>query len=101
MKGHRFGNDRKGERVENEVRTKRIRVVVPVSTDAWNAPAKNLLDDFKDTNTQIDVVNIKEGPRAIECCYDEVFPAAFLIRGAERAEQEGYHGVLHHQCRPT
>jgi len=80
--------------VEDEVRTKRIRVVVPVSTDAWNAPAENLLDDFKDTNTQIDVVNIKEGPRAIECCHYEVFAAAFLVREAERAEQEGYHGVI-------
>jgi len=64
------------------MRTKRIRVVVPVSTDARNAPAKNLFDDFKDTNTQIDVVNIKEGPRAIECCYYEVFAAAFLVREA-------------------
>lgn len=80
--------------MKNEVREKRIRVVVPVSTDAWNQPVKNLLEDYKDANTQIDVVNIKEGPKAVECCYDEVWAAAFFVREAERAEQDGYNGVI-------
>jgi len=53
-----------------------------------------LLEGYKDANTQIDIVNIKDGPKAIECCYDEVFAATFLVREAERAEQEGYHGVI-------
>ncbi len=80
--------------MKNGVREKRIRVVVPVSTDAWNQPVKNLLDDYRDANTQIDVINIKEGPKAIECCYDEVFAATFFVREAERAEREGYDGVI-------
>lgn len=80
--------------MEGKVRKKRIRIVVPVSTDEWNAPARNLLEGYKDANTQIDIVNIKDGPKAIECCYDEVFAATFLVREAERAEQEGYHGVI-------
>jgi allantoin racemase len=80
--------------VAGKVRTKRIRVVVPVSTAVWNAPARNLLEGYKDANTQIDIVNIKDGPKAIECCYDEVFAASFLVQEAERAEQEGYHGVI-------
>ncbi len=73
---------------------KKIKVVVPVSTDAWNHPVKNLLEDCKDANTQIDVANIEEGPKAIECCYDEVWAASFFVREAERAEQDGYHGVI-------
>lgn len=80
--------------MEGKVREKRIRIVVPVSTDKWNAPARKLLEGYKDPNTQIDIVNIKDGPKAIECCYDEVFAATFLVREAERAEQEGYHGVI-------
>ena len=80
--------------MESTLRKKRIRVVVPVSTDAWNQPVKNLLDDYKDANTKIDVVNIEEGPKAIECCYDEVWAATSFVREAERAEQEGYNGVI-------
>ena len=80
--------------MEGKVRKKRIRIVVPVSTDEWNAPVRNLLEGYKDANTEIDIVNIKDGPKAIECCYDEVFAATFLVREAERAEQEGYHGVI-------
>ena len=80
--------------MQGKVRKKRIRIVVPVSTDEWNAPARKLLEGYKDANTQIDIVNIKDGPKAIECCYDEVFAATFLVREAERAEQEGYHGVI-------
>ena len=80
--------------MSDTVPTRRIRVVVPVSTDAWNAPVRDLLEDCKDVNTQIDIVSVKGGPKAIECCYDEVFAAAFFVREAERAEQEGYHGVL-------
>ena len=76
------------------VPVKRIRVVVPVSTDEWNAPVRNLLEDYKDANTQIDIVNIEDGPEAIECCYDEVLAASFLVGEAKRAEQEGYHGVI-------
>jgi len=73
---------------------KRIRVVIPVSTTVWNQPVKNLLEGYRDANTQIDVVNTKEGPEAIECCYDEVWAATFFVREAERAEQEGYNGVI-------
>ncbi len=80
--------------MKETVPVKRIRVVVPVSTDEWNAPVRNLLEDYKDANTQIDIVNIEDGPEAIECCYDEVFAATFFVREAERAEQEGYTGVI-------
>jgi len=80
--------------VKEDVPVKRIRVVVPVSTDEWNAPVKNLLEGYKDANTQFDIVHIEGGPEAIESCYDEVFAAPFLVREAERAEQRGYHGVI-------
>ena len=80
--------------MKETVPVKRIRVVIPVSTDEWNAPVRNLLEDYKDANTQIDIVNIEDGPEAIECCYDEVLAASFLVGEAKRAEQEGYHGVI-------
>ena len=80
--------------MNKNVPQKRIRVVVPVSTDAWNAPISDLLEGYKDQRTRFDIVNIEGGPKAIECCYDEVFAASFLVQEAERAEQEGCHGVI-------
>ena len=41
---------------------RRIKVVIPVSSDMWNASVKQLMDEYKDEDTQIDVVNTTKGP---------------------------------------
>ena len=51
---------------------KRIKVVVPVSSDMWNASVKELMERYKDPDTELQVVNIEKGPESLECTYDEV-----------------------------
>lgn len=73
---------------------KRIKVVVPVATDMWNKPAKEEMEKYKDNDTQLDIVNIKKGPKSIECTYDEVWAELFTVLECEKAEKEGYEGVI-------
>jgi allantoin racemase len=73
---------------------RRIKVVVPVSTDIWNKPAEKEFAKYANSETKIDIVNIKKGPVSIECCYDEAWSELFTIREVERAESEGYDGVI-------
>jgi len=80
--------------VEKGPRRKRIKVIVPVSSDEWNVPVRDELERYKDANTEISVVNISEGPKAIECTYDETLAAMAVVREAERAEEDGYDGVV-------
>jgi len=73
---------------------KRIKVVVPVSSSMWNAPAQLLMDKYKETDTEITVVNVSKGPESLECTYDEVFGEYFTLLEAEKAEEEGFDGVI-------
>lgn len=73
---------------------RRIKVVVPVSSDMWNASVKQLMDEYKDEDTQIDVVNTTKGPESLECTYDEVMAEMFTLQEAEKAPTEGFDGVI-------
>lgn len=73
---------------------KRIRVVMPVSTDIWDEPVKREMERYKDVDTEIDIVNIKKGPESIECTYDEAWAELFTIQEAEKAEEDGHDGVI-------
>jgi len=80
--------------MEKGSRRKKIRVIVPVTSDEWNVPVRDELERYRDANTEISVVNINEGPKAIECAYDETRAAMPVVREAERAEEDGYDGVI-------
>ena len=73
---------------------KRIEVVVPVSSDIWNDSAKRLMDDYKDSDAQIHVVNTGKGPKSLECTYDEVMAKMFALQETEKAPKEGFDGVI-------
>jgi len=73
---------------------KKIKVIVPVCTDIWNEPIKKEMNKYKDNDTSIDVINIKKGPEALTCNYDEVWSELFTVQEAEKAEREGYDGVI-------
>jgi len=73
---------------------KRIKVIVPVSTRMWNEPVKKEMEKYKDNDTRIDIINIEKGPESLECTYDEVWSELFTVQEAEKAEQEGYDGVI-------
>jgi len=73
---------------------KRIKVVVPVSSDMWNDSVKELMGEYKNDDTLIDVVNITKGPESLECTYDEVLAEMFTLLEAEKAPEEGFDGVI-------
>jgi len=73
---------------------KKIKVIVPVSTDIWNEPAEKEMNKYKDNDTSIDIINIEKGPESLECTYDEVWSELFTVQEAEKAEREGYDGVI-------
>lgn len=67
----------------------RIRVVVPVSTEIWNAGVREVCQQAADRDTTVEVVNLERGPESIECMYDEETVAPFVIDAVVRAEAEG------------
>ena len=73
---------------------KKIKVIVPVCTDIWNEPVKKEMNKYKDNDTSIDIINIEKGPESISCNYDEVWSELFTVQEAEKAEKEGYDGVI-------
>ena len=72
----------------------RIKVVVPVSTDKWNEMIREQYEAYKDPETEIDIINIKKGPESLTSIYDEAWAELFALREAEKAEEEGYEGVI-------
>lgn len=72
----------------------RIKIIVPVSTDKWNKGIRELCEEVKNPDTEIDIVNIKKGPVSIESEYDEALSAPYTIEEAIKAEEEGYQGVI-------
>jgi len=73
---------------------KRIKVIVPITTDQWNEETKDFLDGHKNPDTSIDVVSIKQGPDSIDGIYDAVWAKLFTVLEAEKAETECYDGVI-------
>ncbi len=73
---------------------KKIAVVVPVATDAWNSGVQTDLDGCKDADTEVRVVRTAFGPESIECNYDVACAELFAVREAERAAGDGCDGVV-------
>ena len=73
---------------------RRIKVVVPVCTDMWNAPVKALMDRYKEPDTQIVIENLDTGPESLEFAYDKAYAELPTVQQAETAQQEGCDGVI-------
>jgi len=72
----------------------RIKVVVPVTTNIWNEMIREAYEAVKDPGTEITIVNLERGPESIEQHYDVVWTELFALREIEKAEEEGYDGVI-------
>ncbi|PUA31586.1 MAG: hypothetical protein B9J98_05825 [Candidatus Terraquivivens tikiterensis] len=72
----------------------RIKVIVPVSTDVWNDMIRDAYEKHKDSDTSIDIINIKTGPESIEQIYDDVWAGLPTLLEVEKAEKEGYDAVI-------
>ena len=72
----------------------KIRIVVPIITDRFNAEVQREAAGFAAPDTEIDVVSLKKGPASIESFYDEILAAPFITEEVKRAEQERCDGVF-------
>ncbi len=77
------------------MRKYKIMVITPIIKDIptplgeENFYEKNASPDFEVATTTISF-----GPASIECFYDEVWAAPFVVEKAREAERKGYHGIL-------
>ena len=69
-------------------------MIIPVSISMWNKDVECNLVQYADVDTELSVVNIGEGSRAIQTRYDEVLASAATLQEAERAEMDGCEGVV-------
>jgi len=79
---------------------KRIKVIIPVIDSKWwqsmKEPHIKEIEKYKDPDTSLDFVNISKGPETIESSYDSAWSAIFTLKEAEKAEQDGYDGLIIH-----
>lgn len=74
---------------------KRIKVILPVCTRAFNDIVETELKNFSlDTRFLFNVEALPKGPASIECEYDVAVAAPYIIDVAEKAEKDGYDGVV-------
>ena len=73
---------------------KRIKVVRPVTIGDMNEKVLEGMRKFKDADTELAIENLEKGPESIECTYDEAWAELFTVQECEKAEKEGYDGVI-------
>lgn len=73
---------------------KKIKVIFPVCNDFGNEWVEKELKKYKDNDTKIDMISIKKGPESIDSAYDKAWSEIFTVQEAEKAEKEGYDGVI-------
>jgi len=73
---------------------KKIKVIIPVCNDSGNKTVEKELKKYKDNDTKIGIINIEKGPESIESTYDDVWSGIFTVQEAEKAEREGYDGII-------
>ena len=66
----------------------KLRIVVPIITDAFNLEVVKEVAQFKAPDTEIDVVNIVRGPASIESRYDEMLASIAILDAARRSAAE-------------
>ena len=72
----------------------KIKVIVPVTTKEFVAPTREEVEKFASKGTEIDVEAIEFGTASIESSYDEMLVAPGIIKVAEKAQSDGFDGVI-------
>jgi allantoin racemase len=73
---------------------KKIKVIIPVQTEIWTKPHFEELNQCKDADTEITVVSLDTGAESVENGYDDTWNALATILEVEKAEKEGFDGVI-------
>jgi allantoin racemase len=72
----------------------KVKVIVPVCTSMWNEAIETLMEEQKEPETRLDVEDLGCGPDSLEFAYDRAFSELPTVQAAEKAEREGYDGVI-------
>jgi allantoin racemase len=71
----------------------KIKQINPVCSEIWEKPNLELLQKFKNPDTEIYISTIKEGPEEISCAYDGAKAINYALEEAEKAQSEGFNAV--------
>jgi allantoin racemase len=72
----------------------KIRIVVPICSDQFNAEAEMEFRQYASPGTEISVVNIARGPRSIESEFEEAMAVPGILLRAQEAERDGCDAVI-------
>jgi allantoin racemase len=72
----------------------KLRVVLPIILDVFNAEVIKEVNQFKAPDTEFDVVNLDKGTASIESHYDEILAGPDIVAKVVQAEKDGCHGVF-------
>lgn len=72
----------------------KIKVIVPITAKLFIEPTRKEVERFASLGTEIDVEAIKYGTASIESMYDEMLNAPGIIKVAEKAQHEGFDGII-------
>ena len=75
-------------------RTKKIKLIHPVTTNLWDELTLNEINKYKENSTLIDIGSLKVGLESIECELDNTWSAVPTIQEVMKAEKDGYDGVI-------
>ena len=71
-----------------------IKVIIPVSTNKWDACVEAEYDRIKNPETSIGLIHLDRGPEAIQSEYDEARAASLTLTEVAHALQEGVDGII-------
>ena len=72
----------------------KIKVIIPVTTRDFIEPTRKEVEKLASKGTEIGVEWLEYGTASIECSYDEMLNVPGIIKVAEKAQSEGFDGVI-------
>jgi len=72
----------------------RIKVIIPVTTRRFEEPTREEMEKIVSEGTEVDTECIEYGTASIESSYDELLDAPGIIKVGEKAQAEGYDGII-------
>lgn len=72
----------------------KIKVIVPITTRELVAPTEEEVKKFASQGAEIEVACLEYGTASMECLYDEMLNSPGIIKVAEKAQSEGFDGVI-------
>lgn len=72
----------------------KIKVIIPNASAQFDADVFNMYSQVKDENTELEVCHIAKGSLYLNQRYDEIWSEPSVLLEAEKAEKDGFDGVL-------